>query len=187
MISAERYVASLFTHPLILTQWKAATGAASRIAGFEFSSGKRDEGVALNVEVRSGLNGPPGLDELPLLRNVRAVSGPAGFYESCDVFAEASDEMFEAVLDRRLLYHSLGETRSVVGSLGGFQPVEEWPLILAFYHMASVARYNPEFLDQLRESRYWPVVAALTGHGLYKFLVLFWSFIRNADVQIQRM
>lgn len=61
---------------------------------------------------------------------------------------------------------------------------EELPILLAFFHMSSVVRYNPEFLERLRDSRHWPMLAAAQRHSLRKFLLLFWSFMVQKSVHI---
>lgn len=53
---------------------------------------------------------------------------------------------------------------------------EEFFLLLAFFHLAHVARYEPVFLYKLKETRGWPVVEALKAHGLALMMRLFISF-----------
>lgn len=61
---------------------------------------------------------------------------------------------------------------------------EEIPIALAFFHLSSVVRYKPEFLSKLRDSRYWPVLAALRYHGLYRATLLFWSHVQQRTLFI---
>jgi hypothetical protein len=56
---------------------------------------------------------------------------------------------------------------------------EELPIICAFFHMSNIVRYNPDGLEKLADSKYWPSLLTLRRHGLYKFLLLFWSFINQ--------
>lgn len=89
-------------------------------------------------------------------------------------------------LDRRYLYFpNQGKTISAVMS-GALLMPEEFPIVLAFFHLGSVSRYHPEYLERLRDTRYWPVVAALRAHSMFKFLLLFWSYLRQAHVEISR-
>jgi hypothetical protein len=53
-----------------------------------------------------------------------------------------------------------------------FPIVEEFPIALAFFHMSSVVRYKPEFLSKIRDSRYWPMVAAAPRTASVHFTVL---------------
>jgi len=61
---------------------------------------------------------------------------------------------------------------------------EELPLVLAFYHMSNVVRYSPDGVRKLMNSKYWPVLLVLRRHGLYRFLVLFWSFMNQRCTHI---
>lgn len=57
---------------------------------------------------------------------------------------------------------------------------EELPILLAFFHMSSIVRYNPDGFKKLMNSEYLPVLLVLRRHGLYRFLTLFWSFINQS-------
>lgn len=61
---------------------------------------------------------------------------------------------------------------------------EELPILLAFFHMSSVIRYNPQFYKKLVDSKYWPMLLTLRRHGTFKFLLLFWSFINQASYYV---
>lgn len=49
---------------------------------------------------------------------------------------------------------------------------EELPILLAFHHMSNVVRYNPEMLEQFKDSKAWTLLLTLTRHGTLSFLVL---------------
>lgn len=90
-----------------------------------------------------------------------------------------ADFLLDQVFDRRLLYYPSGtKTRVPLKGLG-IIPVEEIPIILTFFHLSSVARYKPEFLYKITESRFWPMVSAHLRQGLYKYILLFWSHMNN--------
>lgn len=61
---------------------------------------------------------------------------------------------------------------------------EELPLVCAFYHMSNIVRYNPSGLEKLADSKYWPLLLVLRRHGLYRFLLLFWSYINQCCTYI---
>lgn len=61
---------------------------------------------------------------------------------------------------------------------------EEFPILLAFFHMSSVIRYNPQFYKKLIDSKYWPMLLVLRRHATFKFLILFWSFINQTSLYI---
>lgn len=52
---------------------------------------------------------------------------------------------------------------------------EELSIMLAFFHLSNVVRYNPEHLYKLKDSRYWSVMLALRKHGYLKFIKLMWG------------
>ena len=61
---------------------------------------------------------------------------------------------------------------------------EELPILLAFYHMSNVVRYNPEMLEQLKDSKAWTLLLNLTRHGTLSFLELSWSAIQQKHIKI---
>ena len=61
---------------------------------------------------------------------------------------------------------------------------EELPLLYVFFHMSNVVRYKPEMLTKLMDSKYLPVLLALRRHGIYRFLLLFWSFFNQCCTYI---
>jgi predicted heme/steroid binding protein len=79
------------------------------------------------------------------------------------------------------------------GQMHTFTPVsnrlflwpEEIPILLAFFHMSNVVRYNPEFLAKLKDSRAWGLLLVLRNHGVLKFLKLFWERVSNSCFCLQ--
>ncbi len=66
-----------------------------------------------------------------------------------------------------------------------FPMPEEFPIIILFFHMASVVRYKPELLERLQLSRYWPILANARRHSLLKFIILFWSYIHKEELIVE--
>ena len=62
---------------------------------------------------------------------------------------------------------------------------QELPILLAFFHMGSVVRYDPEFHGRLMDSKYWPLLLALQRHGTCSFLRLFWSFVNQQSIYLR--
>lgn len=65
-----------------------------------------------------------------------------------------------------------------------FPMPEEFAAALAFFHMSSVCRYNPEFLERLRLSMAWPLLLALRRHSLFDFLIKTFSFFLQKNVRL---
>lgn len=61
---------------------------------------------------------------------------------------------------------------------------EELPIHMAFFHMSNIVRYNPEMLEQLKDSRDWTTLLALSRHGTLSFLELLWSELQQEHIKI---
>jgi len=61
---------------------------------------------------------------------------------------------------------------------------EELPILLAYYHIAYIVRYEPDYLKKLINSEVWPLLLVLRRHALFRFLLLSWSFINQCDTHI---
>jgi len=59
---------------------------------------------------------------------------------------------------------------------------EELPIALLFFHMSSVVRYKPEFLERIRTSRCWPIMSAARQHCVLRMLILAWSFFHQENL-----
>ena len=62
--------------------------------------------------------------------------------------------------------------------------VEEIPIWLTFFYLSNIVRYNPEFIDKLKDSKAWPILLALSKHCVLRFLILFWSYMHNTEFYI---
>jgi hypothetical protein len=56
---------------------------------------------------------------------------------------------------------------------------EEMPILLAFFHLGNVVRYDPERLQRLRDSCALALIECLIHHGTYRYLLLFWSYMNK--------
>jgi hypothetical protein len=63
---------------------------------------------------------------------------------------------------------------------------EEFPIALVFFHLGSVVRYKPELFERLRDSRYWPLMRSTREHAMIRFMSLFWSYVRQKNIDFQR-
>lgn len=68
--------------------------------------------------------------------------------------------------------------RTPISNLSMLLP-EEIPIWLVFFHLSNVVRYRPEFLFELRDSKFWALILSLKKHALYRFLLLFWSYLHQ--------
>jgi len=61
---------------------------------------------------------------------------------------------------------------------------EEFATGLAFFHLSSVCRYNPELWEKFSTSVGWPLLLAMRRHSLYYFLISVWSFITQENYML---
>lgn len=61
---------------------------------------------------------------------------------------------------------------------------EELPIALLFFHMSSVVRYCPQFLEKIQRSRFWPMMLAARQHCVLRFLILAWSYFHQEELVI---
>jgi len=136
---------------------------------------------------RSAIAKPSGsvkgtLRNCPAIKNARAAVAGAYRFRSDVTYAIAT--LDADIIDRhiaRFLLYTPSPTSSIVPlCTSSTLMFEELPIVLAFFHLGSVVRYNPELLARLRTSRYWPVISSLRYHGIMKFMLLFWSYIQQA-------
>ena len=62
---------------------------------------------------------------------------------------------------------------------------EEFASALVFFHLSSVCRYNPELLDKLSISEYWPLMLGTRRHTLFDFLLKTWSFVTQQNYMLR--
>ena len=58
---------------------------------------------------------------------------------------------------------------------------EELSIMLAYFHLSNVVRYNPEHLFKIMDSKYWALLLGLRKHGFLRFEKLIWgNFIKKS-------
>lgn len=82
------------------------------------------------------------------------------------------------------IYHSDG-----FGSWTSYTPIngryhvfnEDLCIMLAYFHLSNVVRYNPEHLYKIMDSKYWAILLAFRKHGFLRFEKLMWgNFIKKS-------
>lgn len=63
---------------------------------------------------------------------------------------------------------------------------EELPILLSFFHLSNVVRYDPEYLERLKDSKVWRFLYALRQNAPLTFLELFWSFLKQRNLVLRR-
>ncbi len=138
------------------------------------------------------VEGMNALQDLPILDGfTQDPSEPAAFSSGPLAGNAASD--VDAVL-RRYLIHTVGpiddyyDVTPIYTPIGPITwlPFEEMPILLAFFHLGSVARYNPEYLQGMARSKYWPMLLVLRRQATFRFLCLFWNFMMQESYYLVR-
>ncbi|MCX6071179.1 MAG: YaaC family protein [Chloroflexi bacterium] len=171
------------------TEWSLASRTPSRQTILHPSVDSLPSGLHARFSIETATRKRPiPVTHLPALRGCqRDPAAPNQFVTKAPLSSDTTPrDVICAGLDRRFLYYPNSDQTMTAVMPGPLLMPEALPATLAFYHLSSVARYNPEFLERLSESKHWPVVAALRPHALYKFLLLFWSFMRQSNVSVGR-
>jgi len=58
-------------------------------------------------------------------------------------------------------------------------------LWLLFFWLSNVVRYSPEQLEELQDSRLWPILLTLRKHATLRFLILFWSYFHKTSFGVK--
>lgn len=87
------------------------------------------------------------------------------------------DEVRGNVDTEYLWPQEIGDTALCYEQKPSFPIPEEFAASLAYFHLSSVCRYNPEFMEKITKSKYLPMLLAMKRHTLFQFLVSTWSYI----------
>ena len=175
----------------VSVEYKLATGRYPRLAILKHEwepTNRRDRSRSvLRLQRR------PGDTSKYNVKNLKVLAGFKQDKQRKDIFLgkvfpkgiQPSEPTFRKQFRTYLIYklQEDGSFRSPISSARFLLP-EEIPLILIFFYMSSVVRYNPRFLSHLKDSKYWPLVCASRQHGLLRVLVLLWSFIHQHNLEL---
>ena len=170
-------------------EWKLARGN-SALVHLVHSYHTDDVGAWITWSPRGpAVSGEVKQESLPVLINCTRRPEETGYisfrglpYEGPESYWDQARGSLAAVY----LYYPLANTTTSAVMNPAMPFPEEFPIVLAFLHMSSVVRYDPEHLEALKDSRFWPCIGALRAHSLLKFLLLFLSWVRKAHVTIVR-
>jgi hypothetical protein len=178
----------------VSAEWKAASGESPRLAEVRFDvlPAKARKRVFATVRNADGTV-PTSLAGLKALKGFGKTADPGVFVARTSVSAGMSDD--DAVKSKLRTFLLYDRTTPPWGSLieaGNIIPVrsagilfpEEIPIALALLHLSSVTRYKPDFLERLRESRYWPVITVARRQALYDLMVLCWSYTHRQSLRV---
>ena len=144
-------------------------------------------GHVLKVKVLSKhyMANPPDPKSIPAFVNIKLKFDKAtGQYLSQPRFGDFDlvVAQYKSEINRYLISESL--ERMDIGELWvGYTPVgrsafnlnEDMNIMLAFFHLSNIVRYNPQHLYKLLDSKYWPLMLGLRKHGFLRFIKLMWG------------
>jgi hypothetical protein len=122
--------------------------------------------------------------ELKLLSGFKAVSGQPGIFARGIPGNFQNEEAILPFIRPFLLYQNLNQSILTPITSKRLLLPEELPIALLFFHMSNVVRYNPGFLSRLEDSRFWPLLLAARRHALLDFLLLFWSNMKQKEIEL---
>jgi hypothetical protein len=178
--------------PYISAEYSLATGRSDRLAHLKIEGQphrhKDKMTVVARLLRRPGDSTAYSIRDFKVLRLFRPSPSDPGLFLSRGVPKKnyRYDDPQLRRLFRPFLVYSFGDSvvRTPIGS-GRLLLPEELPIALLFFHMSSVVRYKPEFLERLRASRHWPILAAARQHCVLRILILAWSYFHKENLNIR--
>lgn len=184
-------MADIFPYiPCISAEYSLATGRKARLAYLKIEGQphrhKKKRTVAAHLVRRKGDSKVYSVREFKVLRLFRPSPSDANLFLSRGVphDCQLSDPNLRRLFRPFLVYSSEEWMIRTPVSSGRLLLPEELPIALVFFHMSSVVRYKPEFLGHVRNSRYWPMLAAARQHCILRILILAWSFFHKQNLDI---
>lgn len=179
--------------PRVGHEYSVAYGRPHGLVSIDVSIEKVDAN-RFRLGAKTGSSTHPGAGNkrhLKILRDFRRASGDdPRLFVGRSVVANSEGDARARLLHgfrRHLIYlsRSKNEIRPLTPICTmNLQMAEEIPVWLVLFHLSNVVRYNPEFLARLGDSRTWPLLLALRRHSVLQFLILFWSFVNQANFHL---
>jgi hypothetical protein len=169
-------------------EWHMASGKPDALAAVHFTVTTSANERRLSATIGTSQGQTAKIADIPALKgfevnpnNPAIVGVPTAF---------PLDKMPQNIADecvvRHLIYYPHYEVTTVPVGKRKLQLFEELPIAIAFFHLSSIVRYKPDFVAKVRDSKFWPVLAAIHKGALFRFALLSWSYIRQATVAFER-
>ena len=88
-----------------------------------------------------------------------------------------------------LLHHTLyggNVTTYTPASANNIQMPQEFSILLVFFHLGNVVRYDPERLSRIVDSKACSMIDAARRHAVLDYMLAIWSFITQRTVLLHR-
>ncbi len=170
----------------ISAEYQLATGKEAQLASLVFGAAPQSSGFRVWAQVFGRSSGRKlSLRNLPCLgTGFSSDPSKANMFMSPPLLCQEDQvrEHLSSCLREQYLYFSDEGYPMVALQTSQFPMPEEFPIALLFFHMSSVVRYKPEFLRRIQKSRWWPMLTAAQRHSMFKFMLLFWSFVHKEQL-----
>ena len=136
--------------------------------------------------MRKSYNGT--VRQIPCLRGFRKKSGSKNTFSRVHTAATGStiQDALRELIQTPLISNGELSNYAICYRQGSALPFpDEVATALTFFHLASVCRYNPEFLEKLSQSKFWPMLLQLRRHGMYYFLISTWSYLIQRNYELR--
>jgi len=174
----------------ISAEYYLAAGRNAELGTLYFNAIPQKKGFKVQVKLSPrNSDDKISIKRLPCFKTFKKVPGKDNTFTSPLIQCSETElvKKLQDHLNSHLLYFSNTGNPSVAFCSRAFPMPEEFPIALLFFHMSSVVRYKPEFLSRVQQSRWWPVLVAARRHSLFKFMLLFWSYMHNEQFIITQV
>jgi len=174
----------------VTTEYKLATGSDALLGKLEIKAIQEKVPGLFHLEALAkplGENVIQSVLRFPALRGWKKIPGSKNKYRSHSFPAtgETMGTVVRTQIDTRFFYIDPSANRTTLCGQA-FPMTEELPIFILFFHLSNVVRYKPEFLEKLQESQFWPFVLTAKRHCLFRFILLFWSWVHQKTYLIEQ-
>jgi len=173
--------------PEIGIEYEIATKKKCKLAHIDFNISKSNRETILYAKLRMDSRFPPGVTKqhVPALLGFSQQSNNIFTRNLGEITNQRIEDESKRVLRRQYLFHCSHCDGAITPIRNAhIKFTHELPIALMFFHMSSVVRYKPEFLDKLRNGIYWPMLKTGLRHGLYRFMLDTWSYVHQSHYHI---
>jgi len=178
----------------IASELDVVTGKSSPRWGIQFSGERAGTKIKLEAEVFTVDNNNKrqhyrgAARRIPAIQAFQKKPNANGFFRASvtDTGARSIDAVARDIVRTEFLgFRPEGCYDYCIEQSSALPLTEEFAAALAFFHLSSVCRYNPELMLKFSSSRAWPMLLSLRRHTLSDCLQKCWSFIVKRNYHLQ--
>jgi hypothetical protein len=120
----------------------------------------------------------PNTNSSPLFRKLGVDSSPYKMGNSSSAYLKIPTYLlYQSITTRMIPFSVIPFFYSTPLWNGRLHYPEEIPLFLAFFHLGSIVRYKPQFMERMMDSAYYPFLLAIQTHCPIKICFLFYNLM----------